>query len=204
MVNGVEINMDGGSLRGQRPNESRAVTRQEQAPQRPATTAAASVPPKPTAVHSSKSASKPSKKKFLLPTLLVIVAAVLLFGAYYFFSSKQDLTVGVDGSKYQAVFLSNGQVYFGKLQAFNNESVKLTDIYYLQGDQTSSNTSDSKNPPTTAIESTNVKLIKLGSEIHGPMDEMVLVKDQILFYENLKSDSKVAQTIDKSKKGGDF
>lgn len=45
-----------------------------------------------------------------------------------------------------------------------------------------------------------MQLIKLGDEIHGPEDEMILSKDQVLFYENLKTDGKVAQSIEKYKK----
>jgi len=43
-------------------------------------------------------------------------------------------------------------------------------------------------------------LIKLGSEIHGPDDEMIVSKDQILFFENLKKDSQVSASIDKYSK----
>ena len=40
-----------------------------------------------------------------------------------------------------------------------------------------------------------MQLIKLGSEIHGPDDEMIINKDQVLFFENLKTDSTVAKSI---------
>jgi ABC-type Zn uptake system ZnuABC Zn-binding protein ZnuA len=42
-----------------------------------------------------------------------------------------------------------------------------------------------------------VQLIKLGSEVHGPEDAMMIAKAQVLFYENLKPDGKVAQSISK-------
>ena len=41
---------------------------------------------------------------------------------------------------------------------------------------------------------------KLGQEIHGPEDEMIISKDHVLFYENLKSDGKVSQSIEQYKK----
>jgi len=107
-------------------------------------------------------------------------------------------TTGIDGGKYQAVFFANGQVYFGKLQVFNGGYLKLTDIYYLQ----SQSSGDSSNPQATSKDQaagSNVQLIKLGDEIHGPEDEMIISKDQVLFYENLKADGKVAQSIKKFK-----
>ena len=103
----------------------------------------------------------------------------------------------IDGSKYQAVFFTNGQVYFGKLQAGRDGYMKLTDIYYLQSQ--SSKEEGSGNPQETATDQNNVQLIKLGDEIHGPEDEMIISKDQVLFYENLKPDGKVAQSIQKFK-----
>lgn len=108
-------------------------------------------------------------------------------------SKMQNTAVAIDGSKYQAVFFTNGQVYFGKLQSANSDYLKLTDIYYLQtqGEQAS----DSQNPQQSTNAQKDVQLIKLGDEIHGPEDAMVISKDQVLFYENLKSDGKVAQSI---------
>jgi hypothetical protein len=73
--------------------------------------------------------------------------------------------------------------------------MKLTDIFYLQTHNTSA---DSKNPQqTTSQQSNDVQLIKLGSEVHGPDDEMIISKDQVLFFENLKKDGKVTDSISK-------
>jgi hypothetical protein len=122
---------------------------------------------------------------------LVLIGA-LGFGAWYY---EQNTTVGaqIDKGKYQALFLTNGQVYFGKLDLLSGDYYKLTSIFYLQ--TSSANSTSSQNPQDTSKNSTDVKLIKLGSEVHGPQDEMVVGKDQVLFLENLKSDGKVAQSI---------
>jgi hypothetical protein len=75
--------------------------------------------------------------------------------------------------------------------------MELTDVYYLQAKTTSD---DSKLQSTTDNANLdNVTMIKLGEEIHGPEDKMVISKDQVLFYENLKTDGKVAQAIEKYK-----
>lgn len=125
----------------------------------------------------------------------IFVSIIVIVGAIYAFTQFSTSSV-IDGAKYQAVFLSNGQVYFGKLKMLNGGYMKLNDIYYLQTTASTTKTSIQDSSDS----STNVTLIKLGSEIHGPNDEMIISKDQVLFFENVKSDSKVAESIAKYKK----
>lgn len=192
--------MDGGPFRSGRPVERRAATRQEpvyRQPEEPQPAVAdAPKPPTHRASAQHHTANEPkSWKRFLLPLVIVVVLGV---GGWFAWSNMSAGTTGIDGGKYQAVFFANGQVYFGKLQAFNGGYLKLTDIYYLQ----SQSSGDSSNPQATSKDQaagSNVQLIKLGDEIHGPEDEMIISKDQVLFYENLKADGKVAQSIKKFK-----
>ena len=92
----------------------------------------------------------------------------------------------VDENKWQAVFLNNGQVYFGKLREVNQEYVSLARTYYLRTAQ---------NLQSPSSQQPQVSLVKLGSEIHGPEDTMYLPKSQITFWENMKDDSSVVQLI---------
>lgn len=116
--------------------------------------------------------------------------AIVAFISWSFYQSS--VTAHIDSSKYQAVFLTNGQVYFGKLHRLNGDYYKLNDIFYLQ----TKAAEPSANPQETSANDANeVELIKLGSEIHGPDDEMIMTKEQILFIENLKKDSTVTKTI---------
>ncbi len=48
---------------------------------------------------------------------------------------------------------------------------------------------------------TGSQLIKLGEEVHGPEDAMIINRDQVLFYENLKPGGKVSQLIQNYKSG---
>jgi len=43
--------------------------------------------------------------------------------------------------------------------------------------------------------------MKLGGEIHGPENRMMLNKSQILFIEDLKPDSQIVGAIEADKKG---
>ena len=69
------------------------------------------------------------------------------------------------------------------------KEIPLKDIYYLQvGPQQGSGAA-------TASSSQSITLVKLGQELHGPVDEMHINRSQILFYEDLKSDGQVVKAI---------
>lgn len=126
--------------------------------------------------------------------VLVAIAVIALSG---WFLQRSSTAATIDNDKYQAVFFTNGQVYFGKLDQVNAGYFKLTDVFYIQAQEASGN---SENPQQTASDSTDIRLIKLGSEVHGPDDEMIISKEQILFFENLKKDGKVSDSIIKYNK----
>jgi hypothetical protein len=84
---------------------------------------------------------------------------------------------------YQAVLLTNGSVYFGKLAGYGGETPVLTEVYYVV---TTTN---------TETKQTNNMLVKRGKqELHKP-DRMYLNPRQILFVEPVGTDSRVAQLI---------
>ncbi|QHN43285.1 hypothetical protein GII36_05560 [Candidatus Mycosynbacter amalyticus] len=197
--------MDVGPIRGSRPTERRAAAapssqthHQSEEPQ-PVREEAKSV-------YRGSTQRPPESKKGVMrivwPIITVLLVIALLVTAWFaWFKPGGTGSPAIDSDKYQAVFFTNGQVYFGKLQTLNGEYLKLTDIYYLQSQQTA--TQDQSNPQQTTDkqnqDQSKVQLIKLGDEIHGPEDAMVISKDQVLFYENIKPDGKVAQSIDQYK-----
>ena len=77
--------------------------------------------------------SQKNTRKKLSPKAIIgaIIALVVLIGGWYLFSSVFN-SARIDSGKYQAVFLSNGQVYFGKLSDSMGEYMYLKDIYYVQ------------------------------------------------------------------------
>ena len=125
---------------------------------------------------------------------LVALAVLVWFGARAYGALTADNSV--KSKQFQAVFLTNGQVYFGKFADINSGYVKLTDIYYLQVQQTVQPSSSSSN------QQPQVSLAKLGGELHGPEDEMFVSRQQVLFWENLKPSGKVSQAIASYKAGG--
>ena len=192
--------MNEGPFRMPRSTE-RSAANQPAEPSLPTTEPKAKEESKPVhrASESRRSMKVEKSKRPLIITIVAVVAAVLIaVGGWTLWSGMSTAGTAIDSSKYQAVFFTNGQVYFGKLHAFNDEYMKLTDVFYLQTASTDS--ADAKNPQkTSTYQSTSPTLIKLGDEIHGPQDEMIVSKSQVLFYENLKSDGKVSSSISQYK-----
>jgi hypothetical protein len=124
-------------------------------------------------------------KPFLMGAALIAVLALLIWGGCSLFLKNGD-EYKPNGT--QAVFLTNGQVYFGTIQSKTDKEVILTGIYYLQSDR-------GVNTGANLETQQDIKLIKLGNELHGPEDYMELNRDHILFIENLKQDSKVVKAI---------
>jgi hypothetical protein len=111
----------------------------------------------------------------------VILLFVVLVVSFFVEQSSSHKTLKFD-TPYQAVLLSNGNVYFGKLQDYGGRFPMLIDVFYIQ----SSVNPDTKQP-------VNV-LVKRGKELHAP-DRMYLNPSQIILVEPVGVNSKVAQLI---------
>ena len=138
------------------------------------------------------------RPKLMVKIIIAVVVILALLGGGFF--AKQSMSNGfaqaVSKDKYQAVFLTNGQVYFGKIDSINATGYTLKDIYYLQVQQDV----QGEQAQAAAGQDQNLSLAKLGSELHGPDDTMYIEGKQVLFWENLKNDSQVVKAIDANKK----
>lgn len=121
-------------------------------------------------------------------TILVIAVLVSLM-----FGKKHDESRFVDKENLQAVFLNNGQVYFGKIRAMDDGYIKLNNVYYLRVN----NSSDGASQQSQAANPNDVSLAKLGCELHAPQDQMIINRTEVTFWENLKNDGQVAKAVDK-------
>ena len=193
--------MDGGPFRAPQPVERRVPSRQESAPRQaeePQSVKEAT-PRASNRMETPRDEPKKRKsfKKVLIPLIIIVAFLGLGFVAWTALTKTQNnVATGIDSSKYQAVFLTSGEVIFGKLKDVNDGYVKLTNIFYLQSspDSSSDNGDLTKN---TQVSSTDAQLIKLGNEAYGPEDEVMISKSQVLKYTNLKEDGKVVQLINK-------
>ncbi len=139
----------------------------------------------------SQKKSKMSSSKWLRIMTIVLLFAGTLIGvaliALMIFGKQTDETSYVKKKQYQAIFLNGGQVYFGKIGKFTDTYITLSDIYYLRVNQ--------QVQPGQTTASNDVSLAKLGNELHGPNDEMIINRSEVQFWENLKDDGQVVKAI---------
>ncbi len=199
--------LDGGSSRIPQPIDQREAGRSRLVHRQPAVSSRA---PEPEPVPSADVApptpqsrrKKPSKSKKSWAIWLVAVVTMILVTVVGFMvwqnSFNSKIQTSIDNSKYQAVFFDNGQVYFGKLSILDREYFLLDDVFYVQSNAITGEDPDQE--PEDSTENTQ-KLIKRGAEVHGPADPMVVSRDKVMFFENLKTDGKVTQLIRGYKSG---
>ena len=116
--------------------------------------------------------------------LVVLVVRTQLFRAGVTTLFAPGAAEVLDRSGYQAVFLTNGSTYFGKLQEQGADWFLLSDVFYL-----------------SVSEQSGTQLIKRGSEAQGPKEPMIIPRAQILFIENLRDDGDIVGLIKKYKSG---
>ncbi len=132
----------------------------------------------------------------LLGVIALALVGMLVFQVYAFNKgNEKDLSfTSVDESAIQAVFLSDGQIYFGDISSIDSTTLTLKNIFYLQVNQNLQATEEGA-AETTEGENA-LSLAKLGTgELHGPTDTMVVNRDHVLFWENLQETSKVTKAI---------
>jgi hypothetical protein len=161
-----------------------------------------------TVKHKKKRTKKRKGPKIFLTIVFVVILALVILLVvskvtdYNIFNLPKGDYVAKENVKagdWQAVFLSNGQVYFGKLKNVNSAYPVLEDIYYLQVQEVPIQPAEPAGgqagvqPAQQTTQQTI--LVKFGTEIHKPMDKMFLNRDHILFYEDLAEDSDVINSI---------
>lgn len=119
--------------------------------------------------------------RHIVRTFAVCALVVFSLVSFLFLSgcSEQKLSFK---SEHQAVFMDNGQVFFGKIENAGGDYPLLRDVYYI-GRQASPDGKEVKNI-----------LIKRGNEWHGP-DYMYINRQHIVIIEPVAAGSRVAQLI---------
>lgn len=117
---------------------------------------------------------------YLLLVLIIVVAGAIL--AVMFILPKGER---VNAGGYQVVYMTSGQAYFGKLKNTGGDYLVLDTPYTAQ---------DVK-PEGEENVQTSTTLVKVSQQQYGPTEAMSLKSDQVLFWQNLRDDSKVTQAI---------
>jgi|GEM_PF-674223 len=173
-------------------------------------------PNTPTSIGGTSQGDTPAKKSPFsggVIVLVVVVALIALWAIGRYTSVKipgvpkakvgqqvaQELKdLSKEEGKWQAVFITNGQVYFGHLSNAESAYPTLEEIYYLQVQQiqqaanaTTTGTVGSVQQP----QQQQLVLIKFGTELHRPEDFMKINREHILFWEDLTTESTVVKSI---------
>lgn len=125
-------------------------------------------------------------------TFFALVALLILaLTGNFVWNSATPQSKYLNKNEYQAVFVnvngtSGGQVYFGHIQSLTDQYIDLTNVFYIQNQSTGTASSST---------SSSYTLVKLGCELHGPEDQMIINNSQVYFWENLKPSGQVSQKI---------
>lgn len=134
------------------------------------------------------------KLKYLLLSTS-IAAAVGLGGLFYLklvtwsdvakFWSKIPIASSASSAPkgYIAIYLTNGKVYFGKIEQLDSEEPVMSDVFFLNATKVAD-----------ALEA-EFQLVRLADQFQAPVDRLTLTRDHVLYWEELSDDSKVVQAI---------
>lgn len=124
-------------------------------------------------------------RTWLTRVILTVVAAIVIAGAAVYWYRRPAATPEMT-TPYQAVLLTNGSAYFGRLEGLGTPFPVLRDVFYVQSSQ---------DPQTKQV--SNI-LVKRGKEWHAP-DRMIINSNMIVLVEPVSPGSRVAQLIAQAK-----
>ncbi|MBI5356702.1 hypothetical protein HZB78_03760 [Candidatus Collierbacteria bacterium] len=97
--------------------------------------------------------------------------------------SEQTENKGSESSSaFWAVYLDSGQIFYGRKDKQNQNYVTMSNVFYYQ-------------PGVRSAKAENIRIIKVGTEIHQPRDYIYINKQHIERQEQLSNDSKVVKAI---------
>ena len=116
--------------------------------------------------------------------ITLMLAVVALLGTLVYQNLRQAKAPDLGDT--QAVLLTTGQLFFGRLENPNSAHPVLRDVFYIQS---------VTDPATKQV---NNVLVKRGKELHAP-ETMVLNASTIAYIESVGADSQVAKLIAEQK-----
>lgn len=145
------------------------------------------------ATQSELRAVKGDNYKKKIPFMALVTSFVLVASIIVHFLAG-TIPVQPKSDRYQVVFLADGKVYFGKLKRISAAYVQLDRPYYSKQQTVPQEVS----PEQEATLLSNITLAKVANDAYGPDDSMQIKADQILFWQDLREDSKIVEAIESS------
>lgn len=154
-----------------------------------------------TDAHTSSAETKPAKKfknrrhkrvwarlRFTKRRLFVAVGTIALVVAGFVLWALLMPGQRIDAGKYQVVYLTNGQAYFGKLQNTSGEYLVMKSPYTVQTVENKTDDKTTDKPATTA-------LLRVRDQVYGPEDSIAIRTETVSFWQNLRDDSKISTAL---------
>lgn len=117
--------------------------------------------------------------------VIIILLALVVWFLVQLLGSKETPALN-SPSSYSAVYLSTGDIYFGKLAWFPKP--KMTNAWFIQ------KSLDNQNQP-------QLNLLPFSSVSWGPTDEIFFNSKEIIFWTRLRTDSQIVQVIGQNAAG---
>jgi len=130
-------------------------------------------------------------KAILVFTILIFVL-VLIFVSISLWqdgTARNTIQLLKYRGSYQAVFLTNGQAYFGNITEITNEYILLKDPYSIKVQQ-------KQTDEEGQAKQSEIKLLSIEDEFYKPEGYMLIEKSAINFIEELKDSSQIIDIIE--------
>lgn len=122
-------------------------------------------------------------RRWLVGGAIALVLVLATIAGIYAYRHRNDQRIMSD--RYQVVYMLTGQIYFGKLQNTDGQYLTLKNVYVIQGAQGAD----------AAKTNSETNIVQVSRQVYGPDDSMAIRADQVQFWQNLRTDSKVAEAI---------
>ena len=121
-------------------------------------------------------------KKIIISVLVLLVVLIIagIWIGMWFTSQLQPVSPS-GASPYTAVYMTTGDIYFGKYNRFPKPH--MTDVWFLQ------RTTDQSNQQKFGI-------VPFANAFWGPVDTVNFNENQILFWANLRNDSQIVKVLE--------
>jgi hypothetical protein len=129
-------------------------------------------------------ASGRKQSPWLIAVILVVAIVIIEFAVAGIFGIGQFAPKA--SSTWSAVFLNDDEIFFGHITTNNSNQLELTDVFYLQRTQPPQGT---QAPAQLSINSL------VSSQIQCPTDDITLDQTNILYRQDLQSNSFVVQKL---------
>ncbi|MBM3703387.1 MAG: hypothetical protein FJW63_10485 [Actinobacteria bacterium] len=130
-------------------------------------------------------------KAILVFTILIFVS-VLIFVSISLWqdgTARNTIQLLKYRGSYQAVFLTNGQAYFGNITEITNEYILLKEPYSIKVQQ-------KQTDEEGQTKQSEIKLLSIEDEFYKPEGYMLIEKSAINFIEELKDSSQIIDIIE--------